>query len=74
MLVGFDKEAKQIVPIGVGEVQGQKVVSITVTEPTALDYLGYAFKNDEAQTIMQQFVDGSISFDEMVTELNTPHH
>jgi hypothetical protein len=60
-LVGLDPAVGKLVPIGVGEVAGEWVVSKRVESPVALDYLGYAFAPKAAQKLLARFRDGEMS-------------
>jgi hypothetical protein len=70
LMIGFDEGQNQLVPIGVGKIQDNQVVSVTKLLMSRLDYIGYTLKDTESQQIMQRFVNGSISFENMVIELN----
>jgi hypothetical protein len=70
LMVGFSGDTKQLVPVGVGKINSRKVNNVTDLQLTHLDYLGYVLKDEQAQNIMQQYVDGAIGFQQMVIELD----
>jgi hypothetical protein len=70
LMVGFNGDTKQLVPVGVGQINSRKVNNVTDLQLSHLDYLGYVLKGEQAQNIMQQYVDGAIGFQQMVIELD----
>ncbi len=60
LMVGFDPRGKQLQPIGVGEVDQGRVRSLGRLKATSLNYIGYALKEEAAQEIMRDYVDGRI--------------
>jgi hypothetical protein len=70
LLVGFNSDSKQIVPIGVGKLTDRVLSGVTQLRITHLDYIGFAMKDETAQAVMQRYVEEAINFEQMMTELN----
>ncbi len=68
VLLGFDPNAMQLVPVGVGQVDeaARKVSSVGDVALQRLDYFGYALVNPDQQTILKQFIDGEIGLAQMI--------
>ncbi len=60
IMLGFNNITKTIEPVGVGQINGMQVVSVGSIELKMLNYLGYAFVDDEAQPILERYVNGEI--------------
>ena len=71
ILVGYDPDALQIVPVGVGLVDkdNNQVTSEGDVALERLDYLGYALVDVENQAILERFAIGEISLRQMIGEL-----
>jgi len=71
LLVGYDPDALQIVPVGVGRVDtdNHKVISEGEVVLERLDYLGYALVDVEKQETLKRFANGEISLRQMIGEL-----
>ncbi|MCG8435990.1 MAG: hypothetical protein MJA83_18375, partial [Gammaproteobacteria bacterium] len=69
LLLGLDKEAQQIIPVGVGRIEQRSVKSLAPVEFEVLDVIGYAFIAEDNQFILQKFENGEISFQQVITEL-----
>lgn len=73
VLVGLDPASLQLVPVGVGRIDRQNV-RITSEGDVALkrlDYLGYAFVDGDAQSILQRYAENEIGLLEMIGELQS---
>jgi len=71
LLIGYDPEALQLVPVGVGRVDTDtnKVSSEGEVALQRLDYLGYALVDAEKQVLLGRFAGGEISLRQMIGEL-----
>jgi hypothetical protein len=72
LMVGFDSEAKQLTPIGVGQVERalRRVVTRGALRPSSLGYIGYALKGDSAQAAMSRYANGEIGFEQLIIALD----
>lgn len=70
LMVGFDAERKQLIPLGVGRVAQRRVVTVGTLHPESLDYLGYALKDEAAQAVLREYETGVLSLDQMSAELD----
>lgn len=70
LLVGFDGGSKQAVPVGVGRIAVNRVVSVRPAVLNRLDYLGYAFVENEIQQVLVRFVDNEIDLTQVIAELD----
>lgn len=72
LMVGFDQNAKQIIPIGVGRIERaqRRVVTVGSLQPTSLGYIGYALKDEAAQAVMRQYETGQITFTQLIVTLD----
>jgi fibronectin type 3 domain-containing protein len=64
VMLGFDQTSKQIVPVGVGRLENQKVTA-TLTQLRALDYLGYVIVPTD-QKILEDYANGVISLQALI--------
>ncbi|CAB1055660.1 hypothetical protein D1BOALGB6SA_393 [Olavius sp. associated proteobacterium Delta 1] len=73
ILVGYDPDALQIVPAGVGLVDKDtnQVTSEGEVALQRLDYLGYALVDVEDQAILERYANGEISLRQMIGELES---
>ena len=71
LLVGYDPDAGQIVPVGVAAVDAETktVVSDGIIHLKRLDYLGLSFVPEEHQPFLEAYVNGEINLLEMIAEL-----
>lgn len=60
-LMGLNPSTGLIEPIGVGEIQGHTVRSVTPIHPQRLDYLGYAFVSKKGAQVLADYKDGKIA-------------
>ena len=70
LMVGFNNNTKQLIPIGLGRVQGRQVITVGELQASHLNYLGYALKDAGAQTVMKQHESGEITFRQLIAELD----
>ena len=70
LMVGFDSDSKQLIPIGVGRVAQQRVETVGTLRADSLDYLGYALKDEAAQAVLRDYESGALSFEQMSAELD----
>ena len=72
LMVGFDHNTKQISPIGVGRVERaqRRVVTVGDLQTESLDYIGYALKDKEAQTVMRRYETGEITLTQLIVTLD----
>jgi len=70
LLVDFDANGKQLLPVGVGRIKQRKVISEGKLHITHLDYLCYVIKSASAQNMIQRYLNNDITFGVMVTEIN----
>ena len=68
-LVGFDAENELLIPVGVGEISNNRVVSVGSLNLSRLDYLGYSFIGGESQTVLADYRDGKLGYSELVGAL-----
>jgi hypothetical protein len=73
ILVGFDPNSLQLVPVGVGLVDAdtKRVKSEIPVQLQRLDYLGYALVDEDKQAILEKFSKGEIDIQLMIGELET---
>jgi hypothetical protein len=73
VLIGYDPDALQLVPVGVGTVDADnhKVISEGDVALERLDYLGYALVDTEEQAVLERFANGEISLRQMIGELES---
>ena len=71
VLVGLDPDALQLVPVGVGRIDTDKaqVISEGQVALKRLDYIGYAYVENDAQPVLERYANGEISLMEMIGEL-----
>ena len=71
ILVGFDPQVMQIVPVGVGRVntENKQVVSEGNVALERLDFLGYALVEQDDQELLERVANGEISLGEMIGTL-----
>ena len=71
ILVGYDTNALQLVPVGVGLVDEptRKVISEGSVKLQRLDYIGYALVDEDAQPVLERFANGEIGLEQMIGEL-----
>jgi hypothetical protein len=71
VLIGFDPDVMQIVPVGVGKVDAdnKRVVSQGQVALERLDFLGYALIDHSKQPILERLERGEIGLRQMVGEL-----
>ncbi|WP_180141249.1 immunoglobulin domain-containing protein [Desulfoluna butyratoxydans] len=71
VLVGYDPDAMQLVPVGVGLVDKEhhKVNSERPVSVRRLDYLGYAVVEEARQPLLKEYADGTISMAQLTFEL-----
>ncbi len=69
VLVGFNPVARQLVPVGVGVVQGAWVRGEGAVALESLDYLGYALVEEAQQETLSQFAQGALSLAGLIAAL-----
>jgi hypothetical protein len=72
LMVGFDNAAKQLTPIGVGQVERalRRVVTLGELSTSSLGYIGYALKDDSAQAQMSRYANDEITFEQLIIALD----
>jgi hypothetical protein len=70
VMVGFDPQAKRIVPVGVGQVSNYRVHSRGVLALPTLDLIGFALVGGEAQPALKAYAEGEINLRQLQSELN----
>ncbi|MDP2745354.1 thrombospondin type 3 repeat-containing protein [Pseudomonas sp.] len=70
VMVGFDPQAKRIVPVGVGQVSNYRVHSRGVLALQTLDLIGFALVGGEAQPALKAYAEGQLNLRQLQSELN----
>ncbi len=65
LLMGVNKDSLSVVPVGVGTIINKSVVSQGGINLTRLDYLGYTLVPEASYTLLQQYLDNSLSLDQL---------
>lgn len=61
LMLGLDSEAQRIVPVGVGQVHNNRIVSAGVQHFQVLDVVAYALVDESLQPLLQQYAEGVIN-------------
>jgi len=61
VLVGRDNLSNSLQPIGVGQIDGYTVKSVGAIHLKRLDYIGYAFVEENKQSVLEQYANGQSS-------------
>jgi hypothetical protein len=69
VMVGFDSNARQLVPVGVGRIDGTRISSVKPLPLGSLDYLGYAFVEPAQQAMLEQYRNGEIDLSTLIRML-----
>lgn len=69
VLLGYDPEREVIEPIGIGKIENYRVRSMGSVTAKTLDFLGYAWLDPKHQPLLQQIVEGSASFQQLIAAL-----
>ena len=69
VLVGLDRTAGRIVPVGAGQIDNLRIRSKGLLEPGNLDLFGFALAGIEAQPALQAYADGQMNLRQLQAEL-----
>lgn len=69
LLIGANDDGNALIPVGVGHVQDTIVRSVGTLKLKRLDHLGIAMLPFSAQPLLQRYVSGELSWDELQAEL-----
>jgi hypothetical protein len=71
VLVGLDPDALMLVPVGVAKInlEAKTVVSQGPVQLQRLDFIGYAHIKQEARPLLEQYVNGDASLQQMIAGL-----
>ena len=70
VLLGYNRDAELLMPVGVGSIQNRHVVSQLDVQLDELSYIGYALVLPAQQALLQNYAEGSIGLDELKAGLN----
>ncbi len=68
-IMGYNPERELIEPVGIGEMVNNQVTSIGKVELKNLDFIGYAWVHPELQPRFKAVVDGEITLQQLLGEL-----
>ncbi len=73
LFTGLDPESMQIIPVGVGLIDkdAKKLISARPVSMQRLDYIGYAFVPNTAVESVENYIEGKITIDELITILES---
>lgn len=69
VLVGYDPTREVLTPVGVGRVDNHTVISEGELALETLDYLAYVIVAPQHQPVLEDFSNGSISLNQLISEL-----
>ena len=69
LLVGRNKTANQIVPMGVGIINGHRVRSIGITHYQTLDAMGYTLMPEEAQQALKDYSEDKLNLSQLMVKV-----
>ncbi|MCY1464039.1 hypothetical protein D9M71_820140 [compost metagenome] len=68
-MVGLDREAGRIVPVGVGVIGNYRIRSVGTLALDNLDLIGFALVGAEAQPALAAYANGEINLQQLQAEL-----
>jgi hypothetical protein len=68
-IMGYNPERELVEPVGIGEMLDNQVTSIGKVELKSMDYIGYAWVHPELQSRFKAVVDGELSLQQLLGEL-----
>ncbi len=69
VMVGLDRAAGRVVPVGVGQIDNLRIRSKGPLEPGNLDLFGFALAGIEAQPALKAYADGQMNLRQLQAEL-----
>jgi hypothetical protein len=69
LLLGYNITKEVIEPIGVGRIEGTRVVSVGSVNLTSLDYVGYTQLTPGSTDILERYASGELSLAELIAAL-----
>ena len=69
VMVGLDRTAGRVVPVGAGQIDNLRILSKGVLEPGNLDLFGFALAGIEAQPVLQAYAEGQMNLRQLQAEL-----
>ncbi|TBV01909.1 hypothetical protein DNK34_20030 [Pseudomonas dryadis] len=70
VMVGLDRQAARIVPVGVGRIENFRIRSQGVLAQDSLDLLGFALSGPETQAALQAYANGETNLRQLQAELH----
>jgi len=69
VMVGLDRTAGRVVPVGAGQIDNLRIRSKGLLEPGNLDLFGFALAGVEAQPVLQAYAEGKMNLRQLQAEL-----